>query len=40
MIKNIKDCTNQYTPLSFNKVKEIINKQINDSNTKETGLGA
>lgn len=31
---------NQYTPLSFNKVKEIINKQINDSNTKETGLGA
>ena len=31
---------NQYTPVSFNKVKEIINKQINDSNTKETGLGA
>lgn len=31
---------NQYTPVSFNKAKEIINKQINDSNTKETGLGA
>ena len=35
MIKNIKECT-----FDANKVKEIINKQINDSNTKETGLGA
>ena len=35
MIKNIKECT-----FDVNKVKEIINKQINDSNTKETGLGA